>query len=389
MPNTNPSAHRCRAEIDLDALRHNARICRERFGAGRGLMAIVKADGYGHGLERIAAALRDIAGWFGVANAAEAERVQSVLTPASGLRDRILILGPALPEDHEPIARAGIAVGVSDAGEIRSFAAAAGRAGRRARLHLCVDTGMGRMGADPADAPGLVESALAEPGVELQAIWSHFPVADEDESFTREQIETFRQLTESLRPKFPAPPLLHLANSAGVLHFAKPLAFTDLSRTGLALYGVSPLAEYQPLLKPVMRLATRVTLIRRLPAGRSISYGRTFITPRETLAATLGAGYGDGYPRHLSGAGAEVLIRGRRCPLLGRVTMDQVVVDVTDLPELPAPGDEAVLIGRQGDEEITAAELARKSGTIPWEIFTGITRRVARIYSENVPPGAS
>jgi alanine racemase len=138
-----------------------------------------------------------------------------------------------------------------------------------------------------------------------------------------------------------------------------------------------------------MRLATRVTLVRRLPAGRSISYGRTFVTQRETVAATLGAGYGDGYQRHLSGAGAEVLIRGRRCPLLGRVTMDQVVVDVTDLPEIPVAGDEAVLIGRQGNEEITATEIARKSGTIPWEVFTGITSRVERIYSEKVPPGAS
>jgi alanine racemase len=150
-------------------------------------------------------------------------------------------------------------------------------------------------------------------------------------------------------------------------------------RTGLALYGICPLPEFQSLFRPVLSLKTRVVLIRTLQAGRTISYGRTFTTSRETKVATIGAGYGDGYPRHLSNVGAEVLIQGHRCPVLGRVTMDQTMVDVSGLASVNI-GDEVVLIGRQGAEEILASELAQKSGTITWEIFTGITKRAVRVY---------
>jgi alanine racemase len=150
-------------------------------------------------------------------------------------------------------------------------------------------------------------------------------------------------------------------------------------RTGLALYGICPLPEFQPLFRPVLSLKTRVVLVRTLQTGRTVSYGRTFTTSRETKVATIGAGYGDGYPRHLSNVGADVLIQARRCPVLGRVTMDQTLVDVSELPHVDV-GDEVLLIGRQGNEEILASELAQKSGTIAWEIFTGITKRVVRVY---------
>jgi alanine racemase len=171
----------------------------------------------------------------------------------------------------------------------------------------------------------------------------------------------------------------HAQNSAGLIGYALR-GSSNLARPGLMLYGSSPLPDFQRRLRPALTLKTRVTLVRALPAGRGISYGRTFITPRAMRAGTLGAGYADGYPRHLSNAGAEVLVRGRRCPVLGRVTMDQIVVDLSDIPGAVEAGEEAVLIGAQGEEEILAGELAAKAGTIPWEIFTGLTARVGRYY---------
>jgi alanine racemase len=163
------------------------------------------------------------------------------------------------------------------------------------------------------------------------------------------------------------------------MRFGRSARTGDIVRTGLALYGICPLPEFQSLFRPVLTLKTRVILVRTLQTGRTVSYGRTFTTSRETKVATLGAGYGDGYSRHLSNVGVEVLIQGRRCPVLGRITMDQTMVDVSGLPEVNV-GDEVVLIGRQGNEAILASELAQKAGTIAWEIFTGITKRAVRVY---------
>ena len=236
---------------------------------------------------------------------------------------------------------------------------------------------MGRMGCRPEDFLGLVERIRRLGRCRLEGMASHFPSADEDPSFTRSQIRIFAELVSRARPE--ADCEVHLANSAGLLGFQEEMPFATLARPGLALYGVSPLADRGGELRPVLRLATRVTLVREIPEGSGISYGRTFVADREMRVATLAAGYGDGYPRHLSGRGACVLVSGRRCPVLGRVTMDQIVVDVSALEEV-RPGDEAILIGRQGDEEISAKEVAERALTIPWELFTGITGRVGRIY---------
>lgn len=217
----------------------------------------------------------------------------------------------------------------------------------------------------------------------VEGLCSHFPVADEiDPDLTIGQIFRFQILSERFRNHFPEARHIHVANSAGLLRFANHLDFTTLARPGLALYGVAPGGFGQEHLQPALKLETTVSLIRELEPGQSISYGRTFFTTREptTKVAVLAAGYGDGYPRHLSNTGVEVLIGGRRCPLLGTVTMDQIMVDVSELASAEI-GEEAVLIGRQGAEEITASEIAEKAGTIPWEIFTRITQRVAREYS--------
>lgn len=365
---------RCWAEIDLGALRHNARWCRDLAGPGCGVMAIVKADAYGHGLPEVVAALSEIADWFGVANLREARRARA----ASGGREQgILVLGPAAPEEVEPLVDGGFSGAVSLPEEVTAYEAAAARLGAIARLHAVIDTGMGRMGCLPDHAAELVATIRRSSHCRLEGIASHFPSADEDRTFTLDQIARFHAIVRSLAPEEDCH--VHLGNSAGLIGYHEEMAGMTLARPGLALYGISPLPDMRTDLRPVMTLKSRVTLVRDVPAGTGISYGRTFVTSRATRVATLAVGYGDGYPRHLSQSGASVLIQGRRCPLLGRVTMDQILVDVTDLPSV-SRGEEAVLMGKQGGEEITTAEIAERAGTIPWEILTGITSRVQRVH---------
>lgn len=373
-PSPDEPPPRCRAEVDLGALRHNADLLAKQAGSACGLMAIVKADAYGHGLPEVVAALAGKVGWFGVANFREARRARKAVGEH---RVEFLILSPAAPEEVESVVADGFSGSVSLPEEVDAYAAAAAKLGTVARLHAVVDTGMGRMGAQPDDFPGLVERIRQNPSCRLEGIASHFPSADEDEAFTRDQIARFRRLLEAVRPEPGCH--VHLGNSAGLLGFQDKMPFATLARPGLALYGISPLAKAGVDLQPVLSLKTRVTLVRDLPAGAGVSYGRTFVTDRPTRVATLAAGYGDGYPRHLSGQGASVLIGGKRCSLLGRVTMDQILVDVSEAGEVKR-GDEAVLIGRQGGAEITVAEIAEKAGTIPWEILTGFTSRVVRVY---------
>jgi alanine racemase len=203
------------------------------------------------------------------------------------------------------------------------------------------------------------------------------PVSNEDTDYTRGQLDRFRSLLAQLRAEVPGDYKAHVLQSAGTLAFNDPPH--EIVRAGVMLYGISPMPEFQRLLKPVMTWKTRIALIRDMPAGHGISYGRTFITPRAMRVATLSAGYADGYPRHVSNRGAAMLVRGKRCPLLGRVTMDLMMIDVSALPEADV-GDEVVLMGRQGDEEISAAELADLAGTIHWEIVTRVGTRVRRVY---------
>ena len=361
---------RCWAEIDLAAIRHNVAAIRAPLPPGVRIMAVVKANAYGHGAAAVARALAGEVGMFGVANVAEAREVR-----AHAPETPVFILGPALPEERAEVVAAGFIPSVSDAAEGRAFSDLGG--GRRVPVHLVIDTGMGRIGVWADEALATARELLAMPGIEIAGIASHLPVADEDDAFTREQLAHFHRLAGDIRALGVARLIVHCENSAGAL--AHPAQAGDMVRTGLAIYGSSPLPEFQPRLRAALTWKTRITLVREVGAGRGISYGRTFITPHPMRIATLAAGYADGYQRHLTGRGAEVLIRGRRCAVLGRVTMDQIMVDVTALPDVAA-GEEAVLLGAQGGEEISAAELARKAGTIPWEIFTGLGRRVERTY---------
>lgn len=353
------SARRCWAEIDLGALRHNLSVVRECLGPGAGVMAVVKANAYGHGVREVVRALRGV-GMFGVANVREALEVREV-----DAETPVFILGPALSDEREEIVRAGFIPAVSSMEEALGYSALGG-----ARIHLALDTGMGRIGIWEEAAVAAAREIAALPGIEIAGVASHLPVADEDESFTAEQLARFGRLAAEL-----GAPVIHTLNSAGIIRFSSHAG--TMARAGLMLYGSSPIPDFQKRLHPVLALMSRVTLVRELGAGRGVSYGRTFITPGPMRVATIALGYADGYPRHLSGAGADVLIGGRRCAVLGRVTMDQIMADVTALPEV-APGDEVVLIGRQDGEEILAGELAEKAGTIAWEIFTGIGSRVER-----------
>jgi alanine racemase len=367
--NYEPHARRCWAEIDRDALKHNLAAVRSQVGPSVKVMAVVKANAYGHGAAHVVKALAESVDLFGVANVTEAREVQKC---ASGIP--ALILGPALPEERAEIVAHGFIPLISTVEEARAFHALAGETPVEA--HLVIDTGMGRVGIWENEALAVAAEVRELPGLRITGICSHLPVADENEAFTREQLGSFYDTVRQIRALGFDHSIVHVENSAGLIGF--PAQAGDLVRAGLMLYGSSPLPEFQSRLLPVMTWKARITLVRTAPTGHGISYGRTHIIQRPTRIATLAVGYADGYQRHLSNRGAEVLVRGRRCPVLGRVTMDQIVVDVNAVPGVAA-GEEAVLLGRQENEEISAAELAKKSGTIPWEIFTGVGRRVERV----------
>src|SRR5947207_10886710 len=236
---------------------------------------------------------------------------------------------------------------------------------------------MGRMGVVENEALKVFKRVAALPNIEIHSISTHMPVSNEHAEYTRDQLVRFQKILEQIRAEVPGTYKAHVLQSAGTLAFNPPTF--EIVRAGIMLYGISPLPEFRELLKPVMTWKTRTCLVRDAPKGSSISYGRTFIAPRNMRVATLSAGYADGYPWHLSNRGAAVLVRGQRCPLLGRVTMDLIMIDLTGV-DGAQEGDDVVLMGRDGNEEISCSELAEKAGTIPWEIVTRIGPRVRRVY---------
>ena len=360
-------SYRCWAEIDRSALRHNAAVVRDKIGSAE-LLAVVKANGYGHGMEGVAQALANDAQLFGVANLEEAIALRAALPHP------IIILGPATPEERPSIAEGAFIASVSTFEEAQEFDRAASAS--LVAINFVVDTGMGRMGTLEAKASDVFKKILALPNIKIHSISSHLPVSNEDADFTRDELVRFGRLVRQLRAKFPGEYKVHVLPSSGVLMFNDPPF--DIVRAGLMLYGISPLPDFEKDLKPVLSWKTRIGLIREMPKGSSISYGRTFITPKTMRVATLTAGYADGYPRHLSNRDAAVLVGGQRCALLGRVTMDLMMVDVTDVSA--RVGDEVVLLGRQGAAEISATELAERAQTITWEITTRIGSRVRRVF---------
>jgi alanine racemase len=373
-----------RVEVDLDAVASNVSLACRIAGPRTEVMAVVKADAYGHGAVPVArVALRAGASWLGVAMPEEAVPLR-----AAGLTSRILVLGPIAPEQVELVATHDLEQCVSDPTQAEALDRAARTHGRILSLHLKVDTGMGRVGLPPKEVYVAAEKIRALPWVRLCGLMTHFADAEAEESaFAQEQLRRFAEATAALREAGIHHPIRHAANSAALLYL--PEARLDLVRPGIMLYGCHPRGGQnasQEGLRPALRFRTAISQLAAVPRGGSVSYGRTFVAPRDMLVATLPVGYADGWGRLLSNRG-QVLIRGRRVPVIGRVCMDMTMVDVTGLSEIRA-GDEAVLIGRQGAEEITADEVAEAQDTISYEVLCRIGPRVPRVHrSQGLPSG--
>ncbi|HEV1998528.1 MAG TPA: alanine racemase [Candidatus Dormibacteraeota bacterium] len=362
------------AEVDLQALAHNVGLLRARLRPGTRLLAVVKANAYGHGAVPVArAAVRAGADWLSVATLAEAAELRQ-----AGVEAPILLMGP-VPAGAEAEALAlDLRLCVYEpAGLARLIGVAAG-SGLHARLHLKVDTGMARLGCSPGEAMILARRIQEAPGLELEGLWTHFAEADDPASTrTQEQLQAFLAVVSDLASAAISPPILHAANSPAALQF--PGTHLVLVRCGLPVYGYSPTAvptDNLPL-RPVLSWKARVVAVHGLDAGDRVGYGGAYVAPRPVRTATVSTGYADGYPRALSGSG-ELLVNGRRVPVIGRVSMDFITVDASAIPDV-AVGDEAVIIGEQGEQRITADDLAQSLDTISWEVLARIGPRVERV----------
>lgn len=382
-------------EVDLEAVRHNVSVMRH-VAAPAALCAVVKADAYGHGAAPVArAAIEGGAAGLSVAMVEEGVELREARISAP-----VLLLSEPPAEAADALVAAGLTPTLYSTEGVEVVADAAKRFGTRLSVHVKVDTGMHRVGANPEAVPTLVELVAGHPALRLEGIWTHLAVAEgtsaEDREFTALQLQRFEAVLDLLRSGRVMPTVLHAANSAGAI--AWPEARYDMVRCGITLYGELPSRALAPALadaaagqglRPAMSLRARVSAVRELDAGERPSYGRRRPLPQRSVVATVPVGYADGVPRRFFEAGGEVLVGGCRRPLAGAVTMDQIVVDCgpgvpgDGIPSGPVnPGDEVVLIGRQGDEEVTAEEWARLLGTISYEVLTGIGSRVPRMVKK-------
>ena len=359
--------------IDLDALRHNFDLVRQKVGGK--VMAVIKADAYGLGAVAVARALEDRCAFFGVANIAEALELRN-----AGIHTPILILG-RVPVSAYPMAiREDIRTSIFIYEDAVALSEEASRQGKTALFHFAVDTGMSRIGLQATEENAdLCVKIASLPNLQAEGLFSHFAGADcADLTGARQQAELFATFDAMLKARGLSIPIRHMNNSAGIMNFDTGY---EMVRSGIITYGMYPSDEVSPELlpiQPVMQWITRVAYVKTLPAGRQISYGGTYTTTKDTIVATLPVGYADGYRRSLSGIG-YVLIHGKKAPVLGRVCMDQIMVDVTDIPDVQLD-DTVVLIGRSGDEAITVDAMAAATGTINYEIVCGLSRRIPRAY---------
>jgi alanine racemase len=372
---TIPTGRPTLCAVDLVALRWNLRQVRAKVGARVKILSMVKADAYGHGAPAVARALVDEGSdAFGVATLEEGVELRQ-----AGIRSPILVVAGTFLEQLDLCFENNLTPVAHDLDGLRRLDAAVRNQGKTLDVHVKIDTGMGRIGFLVNEINGWLDELKKLKALRLQGIFSHFSTAEDvTGDFTRAQLVTFSNLVQKLRAEGIAPPLVHLANSAATITL--PAAYFDMVRPGLMLYGIYPSASMakQIELRPVLSWQTRIVQLKKVPAGTSISYGQTFVTERESLIATLPVGYADGYSRLLSNRGAA-LVRGRRAPVAGRVCMDLTMLDVTAIANVQQ-GDEVVLLGRQGDAEISADEMAGWANTISYEVLTSISARVPRIH---------
>lgn len=373
-----PAGYRNALFIDLDILTRNYEnltsllVSQEPF-------AVVKAEGYGHGGVEVARAVYEAgARWFGVAAVEEAEALRAADVGDGFVDARILVMSDTLAYNAKRLVEADCDAAVWRMEQIEGLAVAARGAGRKARIHVKVDTGMGRLGLRPPEAVDFIERASREEGVEVAGLMSHFARADEEEggAATGEQIHEMEALIHALGEKNLLPPHIHMSNSAGLLNY--PHAPGNLVRLGLALYGSSPQFSESVSLKSAMTWAARVLQVKEIEAGQPVGYGGTYERNSPGRIAMVATGYGDGYSRILSNR-ADALVDGVRVPLAGRVSMDMLALDVTKIENI-APGDQVVLLGEQGGGAVSCEEMADRAETIPYEIMCGVGVRVPRIY---------
>ncbi|GLC78709.1 alanine racemase [Lacrimispora brassicae] len=365
--------------VDLDAIGHNMEAMKANLKEGTRMIGVVKSDGYGHGAVPVAWAIDPYVWGYGVATVEE-----GVILRKHGIRKPILVLGVVPYEGYGLLVEYGISCAVFQLKRAERLSSLAEKEGKKAVVHLVLDTGMSRIGYPVTEeAADEAVKICSLPGIYVEGLFTHFAKADErDKEATDQQLERYQKFVTMLSDRGITIPILHCSNSAGILDLQK--ANFHAVRAGISIYGIYPSGEVDRdtvKLQPAMELKSFISYVKKIEPGTSVSYGGTFTADREMTVATIPVGYGDGYPRNLSGKG-EVLIRGQRARILGRVCMDQFMVDVTGIHGAEEE-DEVVLIGRQGKEEITVEELAMAGGGFHYEIVCDIGKRVPRIYLEN------
>ena len=369
------------AKIDLDCILHNMECMKANCKEGTKLLAVIKTDGYGHGALPIAKTLEALPYLFGYATAT----VEEALTlRKNGIHKAILILGHTFPYSYPDLVREQIRPALFRLDSAKELSDTALRLNKKCKVHIKVDTGMTRVGIQPNDQGlSFVKEVMAMPGIEIEGIFTHFATADEaDKTAAKKQLERFVNFTERIKKELGLQiPICHASNSAGILDM--PEANLDMVRAGITTYGLWPSADVSQKmdLHPALELKSHIAYIKEVEAGVPISYGGTYVTEKKTVVATIPVGYGDGYPRSLSSKG-YVLIHGKKAPILGRVCMDQFMVDVTDLPEAKMD-DEVTLIGKDGDAKITLEELGDLSGRFNYEFACDLDKRIPRIFFKN------
>ena len=369
---------RVKAVVSLDAIAHNFEEMKKNIADGTRIVAVIKADGYGHGAEAISRLIEDYEYIWGFATATAEEAIQ---LKDAGIEKPVLILGLVFEEYFQELIRKDVRLTVCEYDVAKILSDEAVRQGRQVHIHIALDTGMSRIGYQVTEEAADEMAQIAKlPHMIVEGIFTHFAKADEyDKTFTKEQIQKFRKMIAMMEDRGVSIPVKHCSNSAGIAEIRE--ANMDMVRAGITLYGLWPSEEVDQNsldLKPVMELKTHVAYVKDLEAGRAISYGGTFITKRDSRIATIPVGYADGYCRGLSNTGS-VLIHGKRAPICGRVCMDQFMVDVTDIPDVKI-GDEVTLIGRDGDEVITMEEVGSLSGRFNYEFVCVLGKRIPRVF---------